>query len=257
MSKTFRATPISIVVPLFRSNNHLDGLVTLIKKLSSKLHGESEVILINDGDPEQRDASLFMAFQNLPIEFQLLHLNRNMGQMVATVCGMQKAKHPLILTLDADIECDTEKLIDLIALTHTDEQTVGYLDYTIGADNRSFLRRLMSRSNHLIYRAMVNKNLHGHVGSSVRVVHHNFINHTLSGIGCPELLDVLLLRHAVQIQFVQVERGKLKTSSYTTRKILELSLKILTCLVLSPEPFSATDYLYDNETRKDRELQQF
>lgn len=243
VSKTFHATPISIVVPLFRSNKHLDGLVTLLKKLSSELHNESEVILINDGDPEQRDATLFLAFKYLPIEFSLYHLKRNNGQMVATVCGICKAKNPLILTLDADIECNTEKLIDLITLTHADEQTVGYLDYTIGADNRSFLRRVISQSNHLIYRAIVNKNLDKHVGSSVRVVHHNFIVHILSRIGCPELLDVLLLKYASEVQFVQAERGKLKPSSYSSRKILELTLKMLICLVLPPKPFIATDYL--------------
>lgn len=247
-SKTFLSKPISIVVPLYKSKAHLNGLEKLLKELSTYLSAQSEVIFINDGDPNQRDVKLFVQFEKLPIEFSLFQLNESKGQMTATLWGISKAKCPLILTMDADTKCKTSVLLDLIGLSESEEQKIGYLDFSLGNDQRSLFRQLLSSVNQLVVKTLTNKNLKGHVGSSTRVFHRSFINQVMSKNLCPELLDITLLRQATEIGFVQTKQEQSQSSSYTINKILNVVFRSILCLILPPKPFSPTEYLYENQT---------
>ena len=110
---------VSIVVPVFNSRETLPKLVARLIKASPP---DSEIILVDDGsDPATWKAIEAIAALNI----KGIRLARNVGQHSALLAGIREAKHPIIATLDDDLQNPPEELPNLLAAL-TDDVDVVY-----------------------------------------------------------------------------------------------------------------------------------
>jgi glycosyltransferase involved in cell wall biosynthesis len=109
-----RLPPISAVVPCFNSAKSLPILLERIDSVFSQSFEAFEVILVDDGSRDdtwqeiQRLASQYRSVRGL-------RMMRNYGQHNAILCGIRTASHPLLVTLDDDLQNPPEEVPRLAA----------------------------------------------------------------------------------------------------------------------------------------------
>ncbi len=94
---------LSLVVPVFEEEGNLEPLHQAI---TTALDGiPFEVVYVNDGSTDASGAELD-AIAARDSRARVLHFVRNYGQTAALSAGIKHAKHPLLVTLDADLQND-------------------------------------------------------------------------------------------------------------------------------------------------------
>ena len=100
---------LSIVTTLYRSAAHLEEFYTRVTRAAALVTDEFEIILVNDGSP---DNSLQIARMLLDRDHRvrILDLSRNFGHHRAMMTGLAHAKGELVFLIDSDLEEDPELL---------------------------------------------------------------------------------------------------------------------------------------------------
>ena len=148
---------ISIVVPVFNSQDTLKELAARMVKVLEQTPYPFEVLLINDGS---RDAS-WRTIQELAgadSRFQGFDLVRNFGQVNALMCGLKQARFELALTMDDDLQHPPEDIPALLSVMETGQYDVVYGIYDQKKD--SWFRALGSEIVDLIYNKVFHKPVH-------------------------------------------------------------------------------------------------
>jgi glycosyltransferase involved in cell wall biosynthesis len=105
---------VSIVVPVFDSEGSLAQLVERLEAVLSVNSTGYELILVNDGS---RDLS-WSVVRELSSRYPWvigIDLMKNYGQHNALLCGIRKARHPVIVTIDDDLQHPPEEIPKLLA----------------------------------------------------------------------------------------------------------------------------------------------
>jgi undecaprenyl-phosphate 4-deoxy-4-formamido-L-arabinose transferase len=105
---------ISVVVPVYNSEQILPALVKRLAPVLASLSDEYEVVLVNDGS---RDKS-WEIIQELARSLAWvrgINLMRNYGQHNALLCGIRAARFDTIVTMDDDLQHPPEDLPKLLA----------------------------------------------------------------------------------------------------------------------------------------------
>jgi len=105
---------VSVVVPVFNSEGSLPQLVERLKNLLAAVSDGYELILVNDGS---RDLS-WQVVQELTSRYPWvtgIDLMKNYGQHNALLCGIRKARYPVIVTIDDDLQHPPEEIPKLLA----------------------------------------------------------------------------------------------------------------------------------------------
>jgi glycosyltransferase involved in cell wall biosynthesis len=105
---------ISVVVPVYNSEQILPALVKRLAPVLASLSDEYEVVLVNDGS---RDKS-WEIIQELACSLAWvrgINLMRNYGQHNALLCGIRAARFDTIVTMDDDLQHPPEDLPKLLA----------------------------------------------------------------------------------------------------------------------------------------------
>jgi glycosyltransferase involved in cell wall biosynthesis len=103
----------SVVVPVYRGEATLDALVERLGKVLPQVAGQFEVILVNDGSPDQSWAVITRLCQQ-HAWIRGISLSRNYGQENATLCGILNARFDIIATMDDDLQHSPEELPRLL-----------------------------------------------------------------------------------------------------------------------------------------------
>lgn len=104
---------ISIIVPVYNSQEILPGLVERLIPALDRICKVYEIILVNDGS---HDAS-WQVIQDLSKIFpQILGINlmRNYGQHNALLCGIRASRNDILVTMDDDLQHPPEEIHKLI-----------------------------------------------------------------------------------------------------------------------------------------------
>jgi glycosyltransferase involved in cell wall biosynthesis len=99
-----REDMLSLVIPVYRSEENLPRLFTELEGFASSFPGPLEVVFVVDGSP---DASLRILRERLPawpVRSQLLELSRNFGSFAAIAAGMRAARGDYMAALSADLQ---------------------------------------------------------------------------------------------------------------------------------------------------------
>ena len=106
----------SIVIPVYRGEPTLDLLVGRLAKVLPTLADSYEVILVNDGSPDN-SWTVIERLANMYVWVRGITLLRNYGQENATLCGIRAARYDIIVTMDDDLQHDPGELPKLFRLT--------------------------------------------------------------------------------------------------------------------------------------------
>lgn len=119
----------SVVIPVYRGQETLPALVERLERVLAGLGGEYEILLVNDGSPDQS----WQVIQTLAGQYPCvrgINLMRNFGQHNAALCGVREARYEIIVTMDDDLQHPPEEIPTLLA-----ELEKGY-DVVYGAPRR-------------------------------------------------------------------------------------------------------------------------
>lgn len=105
---------ISIVVPVYRSEAMVRLLVDRLRAVCVQLAQPFEIILVNDGSPDDSWLEIAALAQEHP-DVHGIDLMRNYGQHNALLCGVRAAQYGVIVTLDDDLQNPPEEIPVLLA----------------------------------------------------------------------------------------------------------------------------------------------
>ncbi len=133
----------SLVIPIFNEEANVAPLFDELLEVLSPL-GFFEVIAVNDGSTD-KTLELMRDWKSGhdAVWLRILDLARNSGQSGAVMAGVERARGPLILTMDGDLQNDPRDFARILEILESGEYqgVVG-----IRAERRdSALRRLSSR----------------------------------------------------------------------------------------------------------------
>ncbi len=104
---------ISVVIPVYNGRSTLTDLTKRLDLEMKKISRIFEIILINDGSPDQS----WKLIEELALKSRHVHginLMRNYGQHNAIFCGLMNAKYDLIVTLDDDLQHPPEEITHML-----------------------------------------------------------------------------------------------------------------------------------------------
>ena len=111
---------ISVVVPVYNGSDTLQLLVEEVGKVLPGVADEFELVLVNDGSPDQSwQVILDLAQANHWVRG--IDLMRNYGQHNATLCGVREARYDVIVIMDDDLQNpprEIPKLLEKLAEGH-------------------------------------------------------------------------------------------------------------------------------------------
>jgi undecaprenyl-phosphate 4-deoxy-4-formamido-L-arabinose transferase len=226
---------VSVVVPVYRGEHTIAGLVTELDTLTrptrtagGAVFTVAEIVLVHDHGPDRSDVVLQRLEREFP-QVRVIWLSRNFGQDAATVAGMAAAGGDWIVTMDEDGQHDPafiEAFLDT-ALAHRCD-----LVYSKPANTRphSGLRNLTSRAAKLVL-ATLFAFPESTRFESFRLIRGD-IGRRLAEIACNGVyLDVALtwvVDRAAQAPVVLRAEGR-GESGYNYRRLLSLFWKMVLC----------------------------
>ncbi|MGF1508720.1 MAG: glycosyltransferase [Myxococcota bacterium] len=138
-------SPLSVVVPTFRERANLPHLVARIDALRVKQRLDVEVIFVDD---DSQDGTEEWVNEHAPEWVRLVVRREERGLATAVVQGMEAARHPVIVVMDADLSHPPERIPAMILALESGQQFVIGSRYVPGGstdDEWGFFRWLNSK----------------------------------------------------------------------------------------------------------------
>ena len=228
---------ITIVVPVYNSEESLSPLVEQIEAVLPALARDYEVILVNDGSRDRSwDVAARLAREHARV--RAVNLVRNFGQHNALLAGIRAARFEIVVTMDDDLQHPPEEIHKLL-----DRLDAG-ADVVYGTPGRlqhSFWRNFFSRFTKVaMARAMridhaVDLNAFRAFRTNLREAFHTYESPHL-------LLDVLLSWGTSRFAAVEVEHKPriYGRSNYTPVKLFNQAMLMLTGFSTAPLRFASS-----------------
>lgn len=105
---------LSVVVPVYNSAATLPLLAERLSQALPAMASDFEVILVNDGSPDDSWQQIEALARQYPW-LRGLNLRRNYGQHNATLAGVRAARYPITVTMDDDLQHPPEEIPALLA----------------------------------------------------------------------------------------------------------------------------------------------
>ena len=99
----------SVVIPVYRGAETLSELVERLGAVLPRAAERFEVLLVNDGSPDNSWEVICALAQKYPW-VRGIRLMRNYGQHNATLCGVRAANYEIIITMDDDLQHPPEEI---------------------------------------------------------------------------------------------------------------------------------------------------
>jgi undecaprenyl-phosphate 4-deoxy-4-formamido-L-arabinose transferase len=213
---------LSIVVPIYQGELLIEPLVRQLSQTLPAFTENYEIILVNDGSPDQS----WSVIQSLTDRYPCLRgigMMRNYGQHNATLCGVRLARYEVTVTMDQDLQHRPEDIPLLLAKLEE-----GY-DVVYGAPKKlpqGLLRNLMTATIKQILARVIglpsvrNVSAFRAFRTSLRDAFVNFQSPSL-------ILDVLLSWGTTRFSSVPVNIAQAEKTSYNFRMLVRTAMLIL------------------------------
>jgi len=144
---------LSLVVPVYRSEENLPRLFEALTRLAGQLPRPLEVVFVVDGSPDRSVELLRARLPSWPVRSQLVELSRNFGSFAAIGAGLAAARGDYIAVIAADLQEPPELVVEFEKILAS-----GAADVVFGRRERRsdpWLSRLLSNSFWAFYRRFV------------------------------------------------------------------------------------------------------
>lgn len=220
---------VSIIIPIYRGEKLLIPLVDRIASVLPKIAENFEVILVNDGSPDNSWSVVEQLAARYPW-VRGIRLMRNYGQHNATLCGVREARFEITVTMDRDLQHPPEDLPILLA-----ELEKGF-DVVYGAPRKlpqGWLRNWMTSAMKTILASVMGvpsvRNISAFrvFRTELRQAFTNFQSPTLT-------IDVLLSWGTSRFTSVMVDIPPAERSNYNFPALVKAAMLILTGYSTAP-----------------------
>lgn len=225
---------ISFVIPCYRSEKTLAGVVETIQKTVADREGfDSEIILVNDCSPD----GTWRVIGELNRQYDNvigIDLARNSGQQCAIMAGLRKVSGDLVAVCDDDGQTPIETVFRFYDHMMEGGYDVVCADY-VERGHRSAFRRLGSWANTAMIRFFLDKPKH--INTSVYFLAKRFVvDEMVRYDSAYPHIGGLLLRTTLNIGNVEVEQKERASGSsgYNLRKLLSTWVNGLTTFSIKP-----------------------
>ena len=224
---------ISIIIPVFNSENTIETLVNGIAKVLGD-HYQFEVLLINDSsedDSEEKCKQLVEKYLNV----SLFSLSKNVGEHNAIMAGLNKCSGDYAVIMSDDLQHSANALLELIkyGIKEKDNFDVIYTYYD--KKKYSFLKNIGSKFNDIVANFLLNKPKHLYL-SSFKLINRFLITEIIKYQSPFTYIDGIILGITNKIGVIKAEhshrmQGK---SGYTLIKMLQLWSNMSTSFSIFP-----------------------
>lgn len=219
-------TPIiSVIVPVYLSQNILPTLYKRIVKSIGEIDPSFELIFIEDCSGD----SSWEVIKDISAQDPRIcgiRLARNAGQHNALLCGIREAKGEIIVTLDDDLQNPPEEIPKLL------RKLKDGFDVVYGTphiEQHGFLRNIASRITKLVLQTSMGAETASKV-SAFRAFRVNLRDAFAAYLGSTVNIDVLLTWGTNRFAAVTVQHAARSegTSGYTFRKLFNHAFNMVT-----------------------------
>ncbi|NHE56254.1 glycosyltransferase family 2 protein [Cyclobacterium plantarum] len=107
-------TYLSVVVPVYQSDNSLEALITRLRLVLAGISTEVELILVDDHSSDRSWELICAAAETFP-DVSGIRLSRNFGQHHAIAAGLDAARGKWTVVMDADLQDLPEEIPHLLS----------------------------------------------------------------------------------------------------------------------------------------------
>jgi undecaprenyl-phosphate 4-deoxy-4-formamido-L-arabinose transferase len=231
METSFKTNSLSIVVPVFNSEDSLGKLFERLKIILPSLTPNYEVILVNDGSRD-RSWEVISSLRDSNNWIRGINLMRNYGQHNALLCGIRAAKFNTIVTIDDDLQNPPEEIVKLLSKL---EEGYDVVYGTPQIEQHDLWRNLASQVTKLALQSTMGIETARQV-SAFRAF-RTYLRNAFDSYQSPFVsIDVLLTWATNRFTSVPVqhEERKYGASNYTFRKLVIHALNMITGFSVLP-----------------------
>lgn len=116
---------LSVVIPVYNEQESLEKLYERLIAALDSIGKSFEVILVNDGSKDRSSEILQRLHQRRPQQIRVIEFNRNYGQHMAIMAGLEHTHGDIIVTMDADLQNYPEDIPRLLAKVDAGHDVVG------------------------------------------------------------------------------------------------------------------------------------
>jgi putative glycosyltransferase len=116
---------IAVVTTLYQSAPYIPEFVARMQAALRKVTDDYELILVDDGSPDNSLATALKSVQSVP-RLKVIELSRNFGHHKAMMTGLEHATGDLVFLIDVDLEEPPELLIPFLEALSKKELDVVY-----------------------------------------------------------------------------------------------------------------------------------
>ena len=222
---------ISIVIPVYNSEATLPLLLKRLDAVFGLGYLDFEVVLVNDGSRDGSASVIESACELYPWVVGI-ELMRNYGQHNALLCGIRHARHPVIVTMDDDLQNPPEEIPKLLAeLDNGYDLVYGYPE----KETHDFLRNCASQMTKTALQGAMGVEVARRV-SSFRAFRTSLRDAFSAYNGQFVSLDVLLSWGTRRFAAVPVANPPrtIGTSQYTSAKLIAHAMNMVTGFSILP-----------------------
>ncbi len=222
---------LSIVVPVYRGAATVGRLVEALSRLAPE--GGLEIILVNDGSPDQSDEACRTALATAPVPVTYIEHVRNFGEHNAVMTGLRQARGAYVITMDDDLQNPPEEVVRLFDHARLGRWDVVYTRY--GVKQHAGWRNLGSRFANKVADVLLDKPK-GLYLSSFRCMSALVVSEITRYTGPYPYVDGLVMQVTRRIDSIEVRHlARMEgLSNYTLTRLVRLWLNLATSFSLIP-----------------------
>lgn len=222
---------LSIVIPVYNSEQTLAPLTERLSVVLGGLGLDFEVILVDDGSMDS-SWEVIRGLCRGSERIRGIRLLRNYGQHNALLCGIRSAIHPLIVTMDDDLQNPPEEIPRLLRRL---EEGSDVVYGTPERERHGFLRDAASRITKLVLQKSMGAETAGSI-SAFRVFRTKLREAFADYKGSFVSIDVLLTWGTRRFSAVRVkhETRAVGASNYTVFKLFIHAMNMVTGFSILP-----------------------
>ena len=138
----------SIVIPVYRNEENIPGLIPVLIDLEARATGDLEVVFVDDGSPDKSLELISDLTSDAPFGVKIVRHSRNFGSFAAITTGLRSARGELIAVMAADLQEPPELIEQFFEVLSSDAA-----DIVVGARTGRSDARLSTLMSHLFWSA--------------------------------------------------------------------------------------------------------
>jgi len=222
---------ISIIIPVFNSENTIFNLVSNLVQVLKNHH--IEIILVNDGSKDNSDRECRKAYEKFSSKVAYYKLGKNFGEHNAVLAGLNQCTGDYAVIIDDDFQNPPEEIPYIVNEIITQDYDVLYTYYD--KKKHHFFRNLGSKFNDRVATFLIGKPEDLYL-SSFKCLNRFLIDEIIKYRGPYPYIDGLILRSTMNIGKVKVQHNPRLdgTSNYTIRRLIRLWLNVVVNFSIMP-----------------------